>query len=65
MSGHIPHSGDAIICPTRRFISKISLIRVYADAGDVIETHEHKGDFNRLPYLLFGAASFRALDASF
>jgi hypothetical protein len=39
------HSGDAIICLTRRFISKISLIRVYDATGNVIETHEHAGEF--------------------
>ena len=40
-----------------------AVIRVYDEAGNVIETHEHKGDFNRSLYLLFGAASFNALDA--
>src|SRR5881392_3231627 len=40
-----------------------AVIRVYDEAGSVIETHEHKGDFNRSLYLLFGAASFGALDA--
>ncbi len=40
-----------------------AVIRVYDAAGNVIETHEHKGDFNRSLYLLFGAASFGALDA--
>jgi hypothetical protein len=30
-----------------------------------VETHEHAGDFNRSPYLLFGAASFGTLEASF
>jgi hypothetical protein len=24
---------------------RIAVIRVYDDAGDVIETHQHKGDF--------------------
>jgi hypothetical protein len=38
------HSGLGNHTPKRRFISKISLIRVYADAGNVIETHEHKGE---------------------
>jgi hypothetical protein len=48
-----------------RFYSRShdAVIRVYDDAGNVIETHEHKGDFNRSLYLLFGAASFGALDA--
>jgi hypothetical protein len=45
--------------------SAVAVIRVYDDAGNVIETHEHKGDFNQSPYLLFGADSFGALDASF
>src|SRR5439155_1630350 len=40
-----------------------AVIRVYDAADNVIETHEHKGDFNRSLYLLFGAASFGALDA--
>jgi len=40
-----------------------AVIRVYDAAGNVIETHEHKGDFNRSLYLLFGAASFGALHA--
>jgi hypothetical protein len=40
-----------------------AVIRVYDVAGNVIETHEHKDDFNRSLYLLFGAASFGALDA--
>src|SRR5437867_12340471 len=40
-----------------------AVIRVYDEASSVIETHEHKGDFNRSLYLLFGAASFGALDA--
>jgi hypothetical protein len=47
MSGH--QSGEAIIRLTRRFISKISLIRVYNEAGNVIETHDHKGDFKESP----------------
>jgi len=30
---------------TKRFPSHDAVIRVYDDAGNVIETHEHKGDF--------------------
>jgi hypothetical protein len=26
------------------------MIRVYDDAGNVIEMHEHSGDFSRLPH---------------
>ncbi len=28
--------------------SNHAVIRVYDDAGNVIETHEHKGEFNEL-----------------
>jgi hypothetical protein len=34
-----------IIRLTGRFISKISAICVFDDAGNVIETHEHAGEF--------------------
>jgi hypothetical protein len=47
----------------RYFRSHDAVIRVYDHAGNVVETHEHAGDFNRSLYLLFGAASFGALDA--
>jgi hypothetical protein len=30
---------------TKRFPSDDAVIRVYDDAGNVIETHEHKGEF--------------------
>jgi len=63
-------SSDSVGCgttkrPMQKFFSRShdAVIRVYDAAGNVIETHEHKGDFNRSLYLLFGAASFGALDA--
>jgi hypothetical protein len=39
-SSHAPEPGDA----ANRF-SALSLIRVYDEVGNVIETHDHKGDF--------------------
>jgi hypothetical protein len=33
---------------TKRFPSPRCAIRVYDDAGNVVETHEHKGDFQRV-----------------
>jgi len=41
-----------------------AVIRVYDAAGNVIETHEHAGDFNRSPYLLFGADYFGTGEAA-
>jgi hypothetical protein len=39
---------DAIGYAKFRSRSHDAVIRVYDDAGNVIETHEHKGDFNEL-----------------
>jgi hypothetical protein len=32
-------------CQDKKFCSHNAVIRVYDEAGNVIETHEHKGDF--------------------
>ena len=40
-----------------------AVIRVYDDAGNVIETHEHKGEFKE-PSMLLLPSAFGALDAS-
>jgi hypothetical protein len=37
--------GNAIGYAQHRSRSQDAIIRVYDDAGNVIETHEHKGDF--------------------
>jgi hypothetical protein len=44
-SGNFVDAAAAVRCA--RFCSgpHAAVIRVYDDAGDVIETHEHKGDF--------------------
>jgi len=55
---------DAIGYATFYSRSHAAVIRAYDAAGNVIETHEHKGDFNRSSYLLFGAASFGASEAT-
>jgi hypothetical protein len=36
---------DAITYPRFRSRSHDAVIRVYDDAGNVVETHEHTGDF--------------------
>ena len=38
-------SGNAIGYAQHRSRSHDAVIRVYDDAGNVIETHEHKGEF--------------------
>ena len=40
-------SDCAQVLPAKRFSAAhmIAVIRVYDEAGNVIETHEHKGDF--------------------
>jgi len=38
-------STQAMIRPDFRSRSHDAVIRVYDDAGNVLETHEHKGDF--------------------
>jgi len=40
--------GNAIGYPMHRSPSHDAVIRVYDAAGNVIETHEHKGDFKEL-----------------
>ena len=37
---------NAVSCAMHRSRSHDAVIRVYDDAGNVIETHEHKSDFN-------------------
>jgi len=39
--------GDAVDCPKFRSRSHDAVIRVYDEAGNVIETHEHAGDFKQ------------------
>ena len=39
------HYGNYISIFSFQSQEKNALIRVYDDAGNVIETHEHKGDF--------------------
>ena len=39
------HAGRRRPVPANRSRSHDAVIRVYDDAGNVIETHEHKGDF--------------------
>ena len=41
-------TGNAIGYAKHRSRSHDAVIRVYDDAGDVIQTHEHKGDFKRV-----------------
>ena len=40
--------GDVVHRPARKFFSRShdAVIRVYDEAGNVIETHEHTGDFS-------------------
>jgi len=41
-----PHFGQiSCYCQDQKSSSHDAVIRVYDDAGNVIETHEHKGDF--------------------
>ena len=53
---HLNHAWSLILCPLRKFgrhdkkrqffsRSHDAVIRVYDEAGNVIETHEHTGDF--------------------
>jgi hypothetical protein len=42
---HPPLKPDAIGYAKFRSRSRDAVIRVYDKAGNVIETHEHKGDF--------------------
>jgi hypothetical protein len=47
---HILNSGgmsSALFRSTTRIESCDALIRVYDEAGNVIETHEHKGDLKK------------------
>jgi len=46
----------AFLCSTMAGRSHDALIRVYDEAGNVIETHEHKGDFKEpiVPAALIG-----------
>ena len=39
--------GDVVHRPARKFCSRShdAVIRVYDEGGNLIETHEHKGDF--------------------
>jgi hypothetical protein len=38
-------SKNAVNISSARMMKRDAVIRVYDDAGNVIETHEHKGDF--------------------
>ena len=43
--GELDAISNAIDCATHRSRSHDAVIRVYDEAGSVIETREHKGDF--------------------
>ena len=43
--GNAPFGQISCYCQDQKSSSHDAVIRVYDDAGNVIETHEHKGDF--------------------
>jgi hypothetical protein len=50
---------DAIGYAKHRSRSHDAVIRVYDDAGNMIETHEHKGDFKEWSAVVFAQRFYR------